>query len=220
MSDTPTAATRASNCPRLYVGVTGTHGVGKTSFVTALEDTLLNNPVHGPFVLQPLHMTFAGPLRNNLVALTHTPLTDKRHPLERAALQYVGEMARAKDRNHWLRLFLERVQDATYREDDVAHQPDQLPVIVVLVDDVYHWNEAGAMDLLLQVRPENLDTLPRGPDASVSENETWELLDSLTPPAGETYMFYAERPAEFNTPKNQDRALGLILKALKERHVP
>lgn len=195
--------------PVVYVGLVGRHGIGKSSLVTALyhhfrENAYLEPVVEQPYLIVPIRVSFADELRESLGQATYTlPTKVKKHPLERQALQWVGEVSRARDRNIWLQSYLRQVDiQINYPSEPILEQPGLQPVVVVLTDDVYHVNEAAAMDLLVYIhsRPETPSIV--GVYRSVAERETELLLDNDLVSPEEDIHIIADIPAELVTENN------------------
>lgn len=215
--------------PRLYVGIVGQHGSGKTGLMDRVEELLLapltrgrNTPVPGfPVIRQ----SFAQPIRRGLGMISGTPLdTKKRSPLERPSLQFIGEKARSRDSNAWLHLYLQEVDNELkereealvkdFRANGGGHDFTPSPRrTIVLTDDVYHFNEAMAMDLLILVKYPGVQPEPSvdaydtfgQPYVAVSKRHTHALLtcpEELL--AKYTLVIEAASPEELNVLSNAE----------------
>lgn len=148
----------------LVVGLVGRHGTGKSSLASRLRDRLLPNA----YVI-----SFADAIREKLQsALPRVLMKTKRHPYEREALVFIGEEWRAVDPEHWIKAWRRRVRKATAGCGNCIRP-------VIIVDDVYHWNEQRECDLIVSFVAET--PLPMG-YIPISVRETEEML--MSPPYG------------------------------------
>jgi energy-coupling factor transporter ATP-binding protein EcfA2 len=117
------------------IGLVGNHGSGKSTLTSILQmDLSLTQPG-----TQVLHLSFADPIRQRLNSILPVPLTrTKQHPYEREALVFLGEMWRRQDPDFFVTALHNKIKT------------EQLPYTktIVLVDDVYHFNERDACDLV------------------------------------------------------------------------
>lgn len=222
-----------------YIGILGTHGEGKSSFADTLEEILAGtsftvSPEEGgeglDVTLNVIRVSFADTLRAGFHRVSgHHPAKEKSHPFERQALVYMGESARRQDRNRLLRDFFERVDTAM----------DYTKFNVVLIDDLYHINEAGLMDTIIRVNPHDVlalrermdlaDPIMEGLKKALEGQEHFALaqlqtLDLLTTP--DTYLpatqhivdLFSPEPRFLNNPVTAAAVTNTIKWAFRQKH--
>ena len=207
----------------LHVGIVGAHGLGKTSLMDEIEFHLRE---HQPG-LSVHRVSFADPIREELIPLSgsYTLSKDKNHPYEREALIYTGEVNRRANRNTFIAAFLNDVWGRTMCMDSEASS-----IHVVLSDDVYHWNEAAMMDLLIRVKdtdntvPQNVEQhYLHGKYIPESQLQTFDINQAVTnmfpDMATRILDIHAGSPAELNSVPVRDWVLNQLQDLAQERFI-
>ena len=163
--------------PRIYVGVIGGHGSGKSSFARRLADFLGRESDYKASVIP-----IAAPLKRLAAdSLGLQVLPDQNKPPSlRRLLQGFGESRRSLDKNAWVR---------DWANWTVRLHPD---ADIVISPDTYHWNEVAMMDYL--VATSGGEMVEDGYGTPVSVRQAREILGYLGHRAAlfETRSFYTE----------------------------
>lgn len=164
------------------IGLVGNHGSGKSTLTSILQmDLTLTRPN-----TQVLHLSFADPIRTRLNSILPVPLTrTKQHPYEREALVFIGEMWRRQDPDFFVNTFYNKVRT------------EQLPntKTIVLVDDVYHFNERDACHLVFYFQNTQYQE-PQG-YRPLSVDQTQQMLAEAAITSPERY-FTLQDPKELD----------------------
>lgn len=162
-----------------------------------------------------VRISFGDPLRSGLRQVTGQELKKKEkcHPRERDALIYVGEKGRERNRNHWV---LRLLKEAEYNLH-LAEEEDK--ALIVLVDDVYHWNEAISMDYLIALYSEEAAEQYRDEDDTpLSQRETRQILDAMADEVflGTRYAIYDTETPQETMSLFQDIYEDVVLSIVKD----
>lgn len=208
----------------LHIGIVGAHGLGKTSLTDRIEFELRENQPG----LTVHRISFADPLREELIPMSgsYQLSRDKNHPYERETLIYTGEVNRRANRNTFIAAFLNDVWSRTLCAD--SEKPDSIHV--VLSDDVYHWNEAAMMDVLIRVKdtdntvPQNVEQhYMHGKYIPESQLQTYDInnaLPSMFPDMATRILdIHAHSPSELNSVPVRDWVLHQIQDLAHERFI-
>jgi hypothetical protein len=184
-----------------YLGLTGGHGLGKSSFANELEARF--SRYHDVKVVR---LNMADKLREQFNSSLPFSLRDeKQHPLERPALQYFGEIWRRQDKNIWVEKMLNVVPYFPYLYESDGDDPR---VAIVIVADAYHFNEMVLMDQLVLVsNPSEPVDVGTGYQAASIRETRWALANApvMRQLVGHVDSFQASTASEFNSPHNLDK---------------
>lgn len=132
----------------IVIGLCGPAGAGKSTIASALLD-------NKKWAAETTRAGFADPIRAGLALMGITKVSN--YDAYRTYAQMIGAGMRARDPDHWVKLFRQQVVRS--------------PILVFILDDVRYINEIKACDFTFFIQPEFKPKAELSPEQAAHESE-------------------------------------------------